>query len=239
MDGMALQDLRRDDGPQQNIPSAGRGSRRNAISGPTSESLLEKLQRPSDLPGTLSASETSSRHTPSAQKLTFSTIGGFGAANTTPSLFASKPTSSFGASTPSSGNSLFGGTTATANSGFGSGTAFGSNTSGGFGNSNNNTGSSFSFGAQKTPAFGSNTGSTLFGAGGAGTTGGFSSTSPFGGSGTALSNQPVPPSDGTNVAPFAPINEKEPNGSNISYQSISFMQPYQKYAFEVSSLCSY
>jgi hypothetical protein len=42
---------------------------------------------------------------------------------------------------------------------------------------------------------------------------------------------------GTAITPFQAFNEKEPN-SNITnhYQAISFMQPYQKYSFEVGEL---
>jgi nuclear pore complex protein Nup98-Nup96 len=168
-----------------------------------------------------------------SQRLTHSTIGGFGSTNNTTSLFGqNKP--AFGSTNTSSAPSLFGSNPTT--TGFGANTGgFGSSSGTGFG-ATNNTGSAFSFGSQANkPTFGSNTGSTLFGQGGSGTTGGFGSTNnAFGSaSGTAL-NQAVPPSEGTGVTPFQPTNEKETNGGNISYQSISFQQPYQKYSFEVS-----
>jgi nuclear pore complex protein Nup98-Nup96 len=178
--------------------------------------------------------------TSQSRKLTHSLTGGFGSTNnnntTTTSLFGqNKP--AFGSANTSSAPSLFGNNTTSTGFGASSG-GFGSNASTGFGAANNNTGSTFSFGSQTNkPAFGSNTGSTLFGQGGSGTTGGFgSSNNAFGSaSGTAL-NQAVPPSEGTGVTPFQPTNETETNGGKISYQSISFQQPYQKYSFEVCNL---
>jgi nuclear pore complex protein Nup98-Nup96 len=170
------------------------------------------------------------------QKLTHSLTGGFGSANNTTSLFGqNKP--AFGSTNTSSAPSLFGNNSTSTGFGATSG-GFGSNASTGFGSANNNTGSTFSFGTQTNkPAFGSNTGSTLFGQGGAGTTGGFGSTSnAFGSASGSALNQALPPSEGTGVTPFQPTNEKETNGGNISYQSISFQQPYQKYSFEVCNL---
>jgi hypothetical protein len=171
-----------------------------------------------------------------SQKLTHSSTGGFGSTNNTTSLFGqNKP--AFGSTNTSSAPSLFGNNSASTGFGATSG-GFGSNANTGFGAANNNTGSAFSFGSQTNkPAFGSNTGSTLFGQGGSGTTGGFGPTNTAFGSasGTAL-NQAVPPSEGTGVTPFQSTNEKETNGGNISYQSISFQQPYQKYSFEVCNL---
>ncbi|KAL2425083.1 Nucleoporin [Exophiala dermatitidis] len=171
-----------------------------------------------------------------------SNTGGFGAAaNTSGSLFGSKPASNpFGSSTTNTGGGLFGGST-NANTGFGSST-------GGFGSTNNafggtNTGgSSFSFGSANKPAFGSSTSTTpLFGQGGSGTTGTFGASTAFGatGSGTALSSQPVPPPDGTASTPFAPTVEKDAAGVTSNYQSITFMQPYQKYSFEELRLADY
>lgn len=174
-------------------------------------------------------------HTSESQKLTHSLPGGFGSTNNTTSLFGqNKPT--FGSTNTSSAPSLFGSNTTSTGFGATSG-GFGSNTGAGFGTANTNTGSGFSFGSQNKPPFGSNTGSTLFGQGGAGTTGGFgSTTNAFGSaSGTAL-GQTVPPCEGTGATPFQQTNEKEPNGGNISYQSITFQQPYQKYSFEVCNL---
>lgn len=185
------------------------------------------------------------RSTSQSQTLTHALTGGFGSTNNTTSLFGqNKPT--FGSTNTSSAPSLFGNNTTSSGFAATSG-GFGSNASTGFGaannnnNNNNTTGSAFSFGSQTNkPSFGSNTGPSLFGQGGAGTTGGFGSTnSTFGSaSGTAL-NQGVPPSEGTGATPFQPTNEKEPNGGNISYQSISFQQPYQKYSFEVCILAPF
>jgi nuclear pore complex protein Nup98-Nup96 len=177
------------------------------------------------------------------------TSTGFGSNNTASatSLFGPKP-NPFATSTSAAntGGSLFG-NTGTANTAFGNTNAgFGaSNTANtGFG-ANNNTGSGFSFGQNKTSAFGSGATGGLFGQSGQGTTGGFgaASSSPFGGSGsgTALSNQPVPPSEGTASTPFAPTVEKDTPTSTQSnaYQSISFMPPYQKYSFEELRLADY
>ena len=177
----------------------------------------------------------SHNQTPQPRKLTHISTGGFGSSNTSTSLFGqNKPQPAFGSTNTSSApTSLFGNNSTTAGFGANSG-GFGSNASPGFG-ATNNTGSTFSFGSQNKPAFGSNSSTSLFGQGGAGTTGGFGSTNNAFSSaaGTALS-QPVPPSDGTGVTPFQPTNEKEANGGNISYQSITFQQPYSKYSFEVS-----
>lgn len=159
----------------------------------------------------------------------------------------------FGANKPA-GTSLFGSTNTSSNTGgglFGStnqtSTGFGAS-SGGFGASNNNTAfgnnstnttfSGFGSTANK-PAFGSNTsGTTLFGQGGSGTTGGFgASSNTFGGSGTAL-GQNVPPSQGTAGVAFAPTTEKD-NAGTINYQSISFMEPYNKYSPEELRLADY
>ncbi len=165
---------------------------------------------------------------------------GFGGnTNTSGSLFGNKPASNPFSSSTNTGGGLFGNSTQQ-NTGFGSSTGgFGNATNtGGF--SSNTGGSSFSFGANK-PAFGSSSGSTpLFGQGGSGTTGGFNAGA-FGaaGSGTALSNQPVPPSDGTASTPYAPTLDKDASGQQSNYQSINFMQPYQKYSFEELRLADY
>jgi nuclear pore complex protein Nup98-Nup96 len=210
------------------------------ISVPRPPSRPLRSQRPRGAHPTAPALIYSQNRAQQSQRLTHSTTGGFGSTNnTTTSLFGqNKPT--FGSTNTSSAPSLFGSNPTT--TGFGGNTGgFGSSSGTGFGATNNNTGSAFSFGSQANkPAFGSNTGSTLFGQGGSGTTGGFGSTNnAFGSaSGTAL-NQAVPPSEGTGVTPFQPTNEKETNGGNISYQSISFQQPYQKYSFEVSHLAAF
>jgi len=176
---------------------------------------------------------------PATQELTCFTTGGFGSPSNTGSIFGNKAASNPFGST-STGGGLFGSNTNTG-SGFGTSGGFGSNTSNAFGNT---PGSSFSFGGNTSkPAFGSSSSTTpLFGQGGAGTTGAFGSSGAFGGagSGTAL-GQTVPPSEGTAVTPFAPTNEKDsPTATTTnSYQSITFMQPYQKYSFEELRLADY
>lgn len=164
-------------------------------------------------------------------KLTFNPPG-FGANNNsnTTSLFGNnKP--AFGAAPASTSGGMFGGTQTATTGGFG-GSAFGQ--------SNANQSSGFSFG-QKPGGFGSTSnapGTSLFG-------GGNSSTTPFGqgsntntfGAGTALQNSAVPPSEGTGSTAFAPHIEKDSGAAGAPtnhYQSITFMQPYQKYSFEVS-----
>ena len=180
--------------------------------------------------------------------LTFS-LAGFGSqSNTGSSLFGNKSNTTgslFGSGTSNTGGSsgLFGNSTST-NTGGGFGAS-----SGGFGASttanNNAFGSNSSgfgggFGAGK-PAFGSSSSSTpLFGQGGAGTTGGFGATNAFGngGSGTALSNQPLPPSEGTAAVPYAVTTEKEGNGTN-NFHTITFQPPYQKYSLEELRIADY
>lgn len=178
------------------------------------------------------------------KKLTKRGQTGFGNTNNSSSLFGNKPASNpFGASTNSGSGGLFGNSTNTGG-GFGASTGgFGSNNSNtsAFGSNNNNASSSFSFGSTANkPAFGNTTSSTpLFGQGGSGTTSGFGTTNAFG-SGTALSNQPVPPSEGTASTPFAPHVEKDGTGpASSAYQSIVFQQPYQKYSFEELRLADY
>ncbi|BAE58206.1 unnamed protein product [Aspergillus oryzae RIB40] len=178
--------------------------------------------------------------------------GGFGtgAQNQSNSLFGSQNrTGGFGTGTSATGGSLFGGnaggttaTTTTTGGGFG---GFGSTgNTGGFGSSNNTTGGGL-FGNKTATAtgtgtgFGSSTGAT----GGFGTSGGgfgTSGTTGFGsGSGTAF-QQAVPPSDGTGSTPFSAFTEKDGNTSVTNhYQSISFMQPYNKYSFEELRLGDY
>ena len=174
-------------------------------------------------------------------------LTGFGTTSNTggSSLFGNKPSSGglFGASTSTpSGGGLFGNNTqSNTGGGFGS-------SSGGFGSTANNnafgsnsSGFGSGFSSANKPAFGSSSSSTpLFGQGGAGTTTGFGSTGAFGsaGAGTALSNQPVPPSEGTAAVPFSVTTEKEGNGQN-SYHTITFQQPYQKYSLEELRLADY
>ena len=148
--------------------------------------------------------------------------GGFGAATTNASPFGqNRP--AFGAPATTTSGSLFGSTTATAGStgGFG-----------GFGNTSN------LFGAQK-PAFGGG-GNGLFG----------SSTTPNTGFGLNNSQQtsafPISSALGGNSAecqgtgntPFTAFTEKEATGGATNhFQSISFMQPYKNFSFEVGLPC--
>lgn len=163
--------------------------------------------------------------------------GGFGQGSSGTSLFGqNKP--AFGA-TASSGTSLFGNTATAGSGGFGGGSStFGGTTANNSTFGSGNTAGGFSFGQPKS-AFGGGGGATgLFGSsGGANSTSGFGAnqSNPFGqaGAGTAL-GQGVPPSEGTAITPFNPTTEKDPTGSGTnSFQSINFMQPYQKYSFEV------
>ena len=96
-------------------------------------------------------------------------------------------------------------------------------------------------GAANKPATGfggGSAGSGLFGS--ANTTGGFGSNTTntssglFGAAqGTALGGN-TPECQGTGSTPFSAYTEKEANSSVTNhYQAVSFMQPYQKYSFEV------
>ena len=174
---------------------------------------------------------------------------GFGSSSAGGGLFGgNKPaaTSLFGSTNTASntGGGLFGNTnTNNASTGFGASTGgFGSNANNSaFGNNSGTAGGFSGFGntANKS-AFGSgSSATTLFGQGGSGTTGGFGANTgnAFGGSGTAL-GQNIPPSQGTAVVPFQPTNEKD-NAGTIAYQSISFMEPYNKYSPEELRLADY
>ena len=175
-------------------------------------------------------------------------LTGFGSSNTT-SAFGQNKTG-FG-NTSTSGGGLFS-TGNNTGGGFGGSGGFGSNNNntnsgGGFGASNTNTGGGM-FG-QKTSSFGApSTGGGLFGNSNTNTNtsttgGGFgaSTQSTFGGGG-GFSNgsnppmQPVGESPGTGGVTFSATTEKEPN-SNITnhFQSITFLGPFQKHSFEVST----
>ncbi|RMZ90805.1 hypothetical protein DV736_g1962, partial [Chaetothyriales sp. CBS 134916] len=177
---------------------------------------------------------------------------GFGsntATNNSSSVFGTKSTTSnlFGSNTSNaSGGGLFGSTNNAS-----SGNAFGSSSGGGFGTTptNNpfgggNSGGSTtfgSFGSQNKPAFGTSTSTTpLFGQGGTGTSGGFGSGFGTSGSGTALTNQSLPPCQGTLDPQFSPVVEKPANSSQSeSFQSITMMNAYNKYSFEELRLADY
>ena len=142
--------------------------------------------------------------------------GGFGAATTNASPFGqNRP--AFGAPATTTSGSLFGSTTATAGStgGFG-----------GFGNTSN------LFGAQK-PAFGGNglfgsstTPNTGFGLNNSQQTSTFPISSALGGNNAEC--------QGTGNTPFTAFTEKEATGGVTNhFQSISFMQPYKNFSFEV------
>ncbi|CAI7637015.1 unnamed protein product [Penicillium discolor] len=180
------------------------------------------------------------------------TGGGFGT-NTTAqqpnSLFGSQTRpGGFGTTNTSNSGSLFGGGTQTAGTtgGFGTGGGFGSTgTTGGFGATPAaaTTGGSL-FGGAKPAGFGT----SATGTGGFGTSGGFGSTAAptttpstgFGGSGTAFQGA-LPNCEGTGGTPFSPWNEKDTSSANTTnhYQSICFMQPYNKWSFEELRLADY
>ena len=183
--------------------------------------------------------------------LTVARSAGFG--STQPGGFgAPKP---FGTST-STGGSIFGGgtgtgtgtSTATSGGGFGS---FGGNASstqqtstpfGGGANAASGGGSIFGgsgaktgFGTASTPASG------IFsqgaGAGfGATPTPAPTTSGPFGAPASTALGAPTPPSEGSGGTPFQAYQDRDgPNSAMNHYQSISFMQPYQKYTTEVSA----
>lgn len=140
---------------------------------------------------------------------------------------------------------MFGGNTSTGTGGFGSGGGFGSantGTGGAFGTpANTNTGGGSLFG-KTTPSFGS--GSTTaggFGSGGAfGSTNNTPTNTGFGASGTAFNQGSLPTCQGTGSTPFTPFTEKDQNSTATNhYQSISFMQPYDKFSFEELRLADY
>ncbi|KAL0469473.1 nuclear protein 96 domain-containing protein [Neurospora intermedia] len=165
------------------------------------------------------------------------TAGGFG----TGGGFGAKP--AFGSTPATTGGGLFGSSTTatTGTGGFGS-TGFGSNTA--------TTGTGFGSGGG---LFGANKPATTTGFGAPATTGGFGATnttggSLFGGGGTTSAfgsaNNPgigtnVPDPPGTAIVPFAPFQEKEANGSQVSFQNICFMDAYKKWSPEELRLVDY
>ncbi|KAJ5779339.1 hypothetical protein N7457_007059 [Penicillium paradoxum] len=178
-----------------------------------------------------------------------STGGGFGTNTQTQpnTLFGSQARpGGFGTTNTSNSGSLFGGTQTAGNTGgFGAGGFGSSGTPGAFGSNTNtaNTGGSM-FGAAKPSGFGTSTSGT----GGFGASGGFgtpaaTSTTPstgFGGSGTAFQGA-LPNCEGTGSTPFNPWTEKDASsaGTTNHYQSISLMQPYNKWSFEELRLADY
>ncbi|KAK1776788.1 nuclear protein 96-domain-containing protein [Copromyces sp. CBS 386.78] len=165
------------------------------------------------------------------------TAGGFG----TGGGFGAKP--AFGATPATTGGGLFGAsTTATTGTGFGSTGGFGSNTA--------TTGTGFGSGGG---LFGANKPATTTGFGAPATTTGFGATnttggSLFGGGGTTSAfgsaNNPgigtnVPDPPGTAGVAFSPFQEKEANGSQVSFQNILFMDAYKKWSAEELRLVDY
>lgn len=165
---------------------------------------------------------------------------GFGSNTQQPNQ--SQQTSLFGAAKPFGGTTssggLFGNSTATA----GPSTGFG-----GFGATNTTANTSSPFGGATTggalfgstaskPAFGTGGSSGgLFGAGGFGTTNA-QPTGAFGAPASTALSSVNPQTDGTGSTPFQPFTEKESGSAQTNhFQSISFMQPYQKFSFEVRS----
>ncbi|EON66844.1 hypothetical protein W97_06246 [Coniosporium apollinis CBS 100218] len=164
---------------------------------------------------------------------------GFGSTTNT-SPFGAKP--AFGATTTTSGGSLFGSGTATS----------GAPSFGGFGSTTNTAASGFGgaattggglFGSQQNkPAFGTGTGGGLFGGGTTATTGFGSNTAPtaaFGaGASTTFGNQAQ--NNGTAATPFQPHIEKDSStGPSSHYQTITCMPPYQGYSLEELRLADY
>ena len=152
--------------------------------------------------------------------------GGFGAATTNSSPFGQNRTAFGATATSSSGGGLFGNTTATA----GSTSGFG-----GFGNTSNNASSGGLFGGPKQ-GFGSGTTGGLFG-GSTNQNSGFGlnnnqQTSAFPISSALGGNNAE--CQGTGNTPFTAFTEKEATGGvTNNFQSISFMQPYKNFSFEV------
>ena len=111
------------------------------------------------------------------------------------------------------------------------------------GGASTNTGSSIFGGANKSAFGGSGTtGGSIFGTSGGGFgTSSNATTGAFGApASSALGAAATLQSEGTGSSPFHAFTEKETGNSQTThYQSISFMQPYQKYSFEVSSACLY
>ncbi|KAI9842624.1 MAG: hypothetical protein M1838_003058 [Thelocarpon superellum] len=176
---------------------------------------------------------------------------GFGAGGFGTGAVTNNAPSAFGSTPASTGGGIFGGTPSTATTGGGFG---------GFGNNNAQNASPFGggtsggglFGGASKPAFGGTAGSTtgtgLFGnagassgfGGGTGTTGGTALTGAFGApASTALGGANVQ-CEGTGSTAFQPFIEKD-TGTNQTnhFQTISFMQPYQRFSLEELRLADY
>ena len=149
---------------------------------------------------------------------------GFGATSSSSTPFgAGKPAFSAG-STSTSG--LFGSTPSTSTPAFG---GFG-------GNSTSNTSGGL-FGAANKPAFGAtqSSGGSLFGGGSVFGSPANQTTSAFGAPLSSALGSNSAECQGTGSTPFSAYTEKEGTGSQMNhFQSISFMQPYRNFSFEVS-----
>ncbi|KAK2787194.1 hypothetical protein FQN53_005618 [Emmonsiellopsis sp. PD_33] len=178
----------------------------------------------------------------------FGSGGGFGSSTTqtNPMFGGTQNRGGFGTTgTATTGTGLFGSTT-TPTTSFGGGTGgFGSGGTG-FGSTSTGTTGGTLFGGgqqpQQTGGFGATgQGTSLFGGGTTGGTGfGASTGSAFGGgTGTALGGG-VPPAEGTANPPFTTFIEKDTASSTTNhYQTVSMMQPYQKYSFEELRVADY
>lgn len=164
-------------------------------------------------------------------------VGAFGS---TTSGFGSKPAFGSTPTTNTTSGGLFGGSstpsTGTGFGGFGSNTntttpsAFGSNTGSGlFGNANKPAGG-FGTAATPSPMFGGGNTASNTGTG----FGGFGATNTLGG---ATGDPP-----GTAVTPFQAFTEKEPNSStnqSNAFQNILFQDPYKKWSADELRLADY
>jgi hypothetical protein len=157
---------------------------------------------------------------------------GFGSGNTASPFGVNR--SGFGATTnTTSGGGLFGSNTATS----GPSTGFG-----GFGSNANNANSGGGmFGATNKPAFGAqnNTGGSLFGGGAGNNTFGQNNnqnTGAFGNTLGAALGTSTTECQGTGSTPFQVVQEKDNAAGTTTnhYQSVTFMQPYKNFCFEVS-----
>lgn len=125
---------------------------------------------------------------------------------------------------------MFGATTATAG---------GSGGLGGFGSTNTSNNSGGLFGGNNKSSFGGGgaTGGSMFGGGSSGSVFGSTAnqpTSAFGAPPSSALGPNTAESQGTGSTPFQAHTEKESGSTTTNhFQSISFMQPYRNFSFEV------